>query len=283
MRHKEKMQDNVKEAIDQERSELLKQFEAWLELPVLFLGFVWLVLLIIELVYQLSQALQTVVYFIWIVFIIDFILRFFLAPHKTDYLKKNWLTAVSLIIPALRVFRIFQLVRILRAARAVRGIQLLRLLSSVNRGMRSLQRKLRKRSIGYVLLLTLIVTFAGAAGMYFFELSDPAGKGFTTYGDALWWTAMVITTFGSEFWPRTTEGRMLGFLLSVYAFTIFGYITATLASYFIGKDAEDKEEEIAGEKSITELKAEVTELHRKLNLIIEKLNSDTGNDLKTEK
>jgi voltage-gated potassium channel len=49
---------------------------------------------------------------------------------------------------------------------------------------------------------------------------------------------MLLTTLGSEYWPKTAEGRILTFLMSVYAFAIFGYITATIASYFIGRVPE---------------------------------------------
>jgi voltage-gated potassium channel len=27
------------------------------------------------------------------------------------------------------------------------------------------------------------------------------------YGNALWWTAMVMTTIGSDYFPKTAEGR----------------------------------------------------------------------------
>ena len=35
-----------------------------------------------------------------------------------------------------------------------------------------------------------------------------------------------MTTLGSEYWPKSTEGRLLCFLLAVYAFAVWGYITA---------------------------------------------------------
>ena len=57
--------------------------------------------------------------------------------------------------------------------------------------------------------------------MYDFER-----PGLRSYWDAVWWTAMIMTTIGSDYWPKTTEGRLLALLLSVYAFSIFGYITA---------------------------------------------------------
>ena len=64
--------------------------------------------------------------------------------------------------------------------------------------------------------------------------------GFGSFGDALWWTSMQLTTRGSEFWPRTAEGRVLCLPLAVYAFAVFGYITAAFASFFVGRDSEER-------------------------------------------
>jgi len=83
------------------------------------------------------------------------------------------------------------------------------------------------------------VTLAGAAGMYAFERSVPGGA-LTDYATSLWWTLMIITTMGSEYWPKTPDGRLLCLFLAVYAFTVFGYVTATLATFFIGSDARDE-------------------------------------------
>jgi voltage-gated potassium channel len=116
----------------------------------------------------------------------------------------------------------------------VRALRLARLLTSFSRGMRALGSTMRTRGVPYALALTVIVVLLGAAGMYAFEREHP---GFSTFASALWWTAMLVTTMGSEFWPRSPEGRLICLLLSIYAFAVFGYLTATLASYFIGADA----------------------------------------------
>ena len=239
----------MKDQLIGERKKLLTSLEKLLEGPMIFLGFVWLVLLIIELVWGLNKPLEYTSLAIWVIFIIDFLVKFILAPVKVDFLKKNWLTAISLLIPALRVFRIFRIVRLLRGSR---GIRLVRIVSSLNRSMNSLRATMKRRAAGYVLMITLIVTFAGAAGMYAFENPNP---GFNSYGMALWWTAMRVITAGDEFNPSTSEGRGLGLLIAVFGYTIFGYVTATFATFFIGRDAEEDEGTVAGAKDIEELKA----------------------------
>lgn len=244
-----------KEPLERERDELLQRLKNALEIPMLALAFAWLALLIVELVWGESRLFEFIGTIIWLIFILDFVVEFVLAPRKAAYLKSNWLTAISLLLPALRVFRIF---RLLRLARAGRGVRLLRVFSSLNRGMRALGASLSRRGFGYVVALTLLVTFAGAAGMYAFESGQRGGLG--SYGEALWWTAMLMTTMGSQYWPETLEGRVLCVFLALYAFAVFGYVTATLATFFVGRDAESDEAELAGAKQIAALQAEVRAL-----------------------
>ncbi len=241
--------------IKSERYQLLKRLENFFELPMVILGFVWLALLIIELVYKSSPLLETFGLVIWAIFIIDFLVKFAVAPEKIKYLKKNILTVISLIVPA---FRVLRLARVLRVFRFTRGLRLVKVLGSLNRGMRALSAAMKRRAFGYVVMLSLIVLFGGAAGMYAFE-KDVAG-GLRDYGTALWWTGMILTTMGSEYWPKTLEGRVLCIILALYAFAVFGYVTATIATYFIGRDAEDNTAEVAGARQIEALRRELAEL-----------------------
>jgi voltage-gated potassium channel len=251
----------IDEVVEKERYEILEQIENWLEIPVIILGFFWLLLLFIELIWGLTPFLNALVYFIWGIFIFDFFLRFFLAPKKVEYLKRNWLTALSLPLPALRLFQIFRFLRILRLARATRGIRLLKVVASVNRGMRGLSATMARRGFGYAMLLTLVVVLIGAAGMQAFEQNVP---GFETYGNALWWTVMVLTTLGSQGDPTTAEGRLLGFLLAVYSLAVFSYITASLASFFVGQEAEAEDSKMAGSSNIEALRQEIAALRAEL-------------------
>jgi len=234
-----------------------------IETAMIVLGFIWIALLIIEFTYGLSPFLSAVFNVIWVIFIVDFVVQLVFARDKIRYLRANWLTGVSLAIPAIRVFRVFRVVRLFRMASVVRGVRLVRLITSFNRSARALGRTMRRRGFGYVIVLTLIVTMAGAAGMYTFERNAPDPQGFDTYSEALWWTAMIITTLGSQYWPVTVEGRVLCLLLSIYAFTVFGYIAASLASHFIDRDAPLKLDE-AGAKAMQALREEVAALREEM-------------------
>jgi voltage-gated potassium channel len=251
----------INQALAEERQELLQQLEAWLETPMLVLAFTWLALIAVELVWGLHPLLDTVSIVIWAIFLLEFALRFILAPAKPVFLRQNWLIGIALVLPALRMFR---LVRLLRVAR---GLRLVRVLSGLNRGMRALSATMRRRGFGYVLALTLLVALVGAAEMYAFERDAPDGRGLNNYGTALWWTAMVMTTMGSDYWPQTAEGRVLCMLLALYAFAVFGYVTAALATFFIGRDAENTEAELAGVQAVDALRVEIAALRSEVQAL----------------
>lgn len=216
------------------RLAVLHDLEELVEVPMIVLGFVWLVLLVIELAWGFTPALEVASVVIWVLFLLDFALKVALAPDRLAFVRREWFTVLSLFVPALRVLRFARAFRVLAA---LRGLRLVRVVATLNRSFRAAGRVFERRGAGYVATLTLLVAFGGAAGMYAFEGGE--GGGFDDYGTALWWTAMLLTTMGSESWPRTLEGRALCLLLSVYGFAMFGYVTAALASLFVSRDRAD--------------------------------------------
>jgi voltage-gated potassium channel len=262
--------DRIKVVLNREREEILETLEDWFETPLLILGLIWLALLVIEFIWGLSPFLETVSNVIWIIFVVDFVVKFTLAPRKLEYLKNNWLTVIALLLPALRIFRIFRVVRVAQAARFARGLRLVRVITTLNRGMRALGASMERRGFGYVIALTAIVLAAGAAGMYAFE-SESEG-GLRNYGESLWWTAMLLTSIGSDYFPKTSEGRILCLLLAIYGFCIFGYVTATLATFFVERDAGSKDSAIADTGVIESLQAEISALREEIRLLNVRLN-----------
>ena len=243
------------------RWRLLRDLDQWLTWPMVLLSLAWLGIVVWELVSGTTELLETVGTAIWIVFIAEFVLRFTLAPEKAPFLKSNWLTVIALAVPALRLFRAL---RVARAARALRSIRLVRIVGTANRSMNALKNTLQRRGFGYVAGLTMLVIGLGAAGMLNFEHAREVEGGFTSYGHALWWTGMLVASLGSDFWPATTEGRLLTMLLTIYGLAVFGYITATFASFFVGRDAEKAGGPVAGNADVKALLKEVRALRSEL-------------------
>src|SRR5687768_12725475 len=81
----------------------LHDLDGWLRTPMMVLSFVWLLLVIVELVWGTSRALEVFETAIWIVFLLEFAVRLTLAPAKGAFLKQNWLTIIALVVPAFRL------------------------------------------------------------------------------------------------------------------------------------------------------------------------------------
>ena len=222
---------------DTQRVRLLVQLEQMLERPMIVLSLVWVALVAVEFARGLTRPVEIAGLVIWGLFAVDFLLKLVIAPRKWMFLRRNWITVLSLLLPA---FRLARLGRAFRAARVMRGVRFAKFLGSVNRGMRALRRSMRRHGFGYVVTLTLLVMCSAAAGMMAFEREGPNRDVFATYTSSLWWTAMLMTSLGSEYWPKTGGGRALTLVIALYSFAVFGYITATLASFFIDRDEEER-------------------------------------------
>ena len=240
--------------VQDEREELAERIGSWTDVPLNILGVVLLGIIVVELSVELSpeweSRLSFLNWFIYIVFSLDFFVRLAIAPDKTRFFRRNWLAAISVVLPAFRVFRVLRVVRVLR------GLRLVRVVTATNRGTRALSRMLRGYQFGRVLALTIAVVAVGAAALMYFE----SGRlGLERYGNALWWSAGFVTTIGSDFQPDTLEGRIVALLLVVWGFGVFGFITGSVASYFVGQDATD-----STAVELQSLRQEVVELRRML-------------------
>ena len=80
------------------------------------LAIIWIVLLVQAFTVGLGPFSRAAVYLIWRVFLFDFAPEILIAPARLTYLRHHWLTAVSLLLPALGLLRIFRVLSILRAA-----------------------------------------------------------------------------------------------------------------------------------------------------------------------
>jgi voltage-gated potassium channel len=108
------------------------------------------------------------------------------------------------------------LIRLARVARLVMA----------TRGARRLLERL-----GYVTLVAVGVVFVGAAVAYHAE--HATNPGFATFGDALWWAVVTLTTVGyGDIVPHTTAGRVDGVMIMVAGIGVLGLLAGSLASFF---------------------------------------------------
>lgn len=217
------------------RYRFVARVERLLEGPGTFLAVVFAVALAAELVLTaqgatVPPALGWLLLAIWGFFVVQFVLGIVVSPDRLRYLRRNWLTALSLVVPFLRAFRVLRVVGALRATNA------LRVIGGFNRAARTLDAALAWTRAGYAAALTATAVLLGSAALLMFEVDAP-GSRITDYGEALWWAAATITTVGAAAEPVTLGGRMVALALMLAGLVLLGYVAGVLGTILFERRA----------------------------------------------
>ncbi len=177
---------------------------------------------------------------IWGIFVVDYLIMFFLAEKKVNFLKTHVPQLIVVVVPFLRVLRVARLI-----------LMLTNLLGMVkNRILVSIP--------VYALSASALFVIIGAAAIYDAEYADP-GSSIKTRGDAFWWAgALIFSYFYNETPPVTEAGKFYGFLLTLCGLSIVGTITATFAGWLIAQVKEI-------ESDSTKILEKLEQIERKLS------------------
>ncbi len=216
-----------------ERYRLVAEIEGVLDGPTTYLALLFAALLVTELALTAQHmtvptVLGWIQLAIWAVFVVHFVLGITISPDRGRYLRRNWLTALSLVVPFLRAFRL------LRAIRVVRAMNSLRVLAGFNRAARSMRGALAWSRAGYAAGLAVTAAFLGSAILLMFEADAPKSQ-ITGYAEALWWASATLTTVGAASEPVTLGGRIVGLVIMLGGLVLLGYVAGVLAAALFGK------------------------------------------------
>lgn len=196
------------------------------------LGLVFLIIVVIDVSdLPLTPAEQDWIRFtefaIYGVFIFEFGCRLVLSPAKVAFLRHNWVAILALALPLLRPLIV------LRALPIAASGQGLAALAISHRGFAALRQITRGRQLVYVVSLTVTIVLLAAGAAFYLERYEPRSP-IHSFGESLWWASTLVTTINSADDPVSGPGRIVALLLRVYAVSVFGYITAFIATWLIG-------------------------------------------------
>ena len=97
---------------------------------------------------------------------------------------------------------------------------------------------LRASRFAAVLALTVAVVLLAAAIAAQVEHAAP-GTNILTFGDALWWSAALVTTVASDKNPVTGLGRVVAVTVMVYGMAVFGYFMSCAVVFIQGRRDKD--------------------------------------------
>jgi voltage-gated potassium channel len=237
----------------------LHRIAKFLEWPVALLAFLVIPALVLEerAVRPSARTVGVVLnWLVWFAFCVEFAIRW-AADRKLSFLKRAWFDLLLILIsPPFGVPAALQGTRSLRLLRLVR---LIRAFGVAGIGLRVAQRHFGQRRFHYVVLLAFATVVFGAMGIYVFEAG--VNPSIHTFGDALWWGMVTVTTVGyGDVSPVTLEGRLIAVLLMLIGIGVIGVFTATVASFFL-EAQQDQTADVAARLALVEAKLDVVLRH----------------------
>lgn len=162
---------------------------------------------------------------LWLLFAIDLLFRFLLAPVKKHFFRQNWIDTITVVVPqfkALRALRAFTPNGVLAHARS-KGV--------ITGGA--------AMSAG---LAAAIVIWIGSLMVLDAERGAP-GSDIENIGDAVWWAFETVTTVGyGDYVPVTQWGRFFAVLIMLVGISVLGAVTATLSATLVKQKAPGSED-----------------------------------------
>lgn len=193
---------------------------------------------------ELKKLLSTFEYICVIIFSFEYVLRIFVAKKPFRYIFSFYgIVDLLSILPFyltstvdLRAFRIFRIFRIFRAFKLIRYNKALRRFSVAF--------TIIKEEVVLFFMVTLILVFLSASGIYFFE-NEAQPEEFSSLFASLWWAIVTLTTVGyGDVFPITVGGKVFTFfilILGIGIVTIPAGLVATALTK--ARTLEEKEED----------------------------------------
>ncbi|MGW3986521.1 potassium channel family protein [Streptomyces sp. NPDC004830] len=191
---------------------------------------------------RVVQACSAVEWVVWAAFVVDYVVRLALAPHRPSFVRTHWLDLAAVVLPLLQPLRLLRLVSTL--------------LLVGQRARMASQIRLTTYVAGAVVGLLMF----GSLAVLSVERDAPHGN-IRTLGDAVWWSFTTMTTVGyGDHAPTTGLGRVLAVGLMLSGIALLGVVTANIAAWFIARFDKDDVEERRQTQAILELTEEVRAL-----------------------
>ena len=165
--------------------------------------------------------LDTVQWVSWIAFAADLLFGIYKSSNKVYFLKKHPLEVLAVALPFLRPLR---LLRFISFGTLV--------FEKVNLG--------KSIAITFKVIVTaLFLTYLAGIEITMAERGKP-GATIQSVGDGFWWAITTLTTVGyGDIYPTTTEGRFIAVGLMVSGICVLGFISATVAAWFVKMTQDD--------------------------------------------
>ena len=234
------MKTYLKSIIDSDDNKLGRYFSFFIQGLILLS----IVLFSVETLPNLKPETRTLLYaidvFCVIVFTIEYLLRIYVADNKPKFIFSLFgIIDFLAILPFYLSFGIdLRSLRALRFLRIFRILKLARYNRAINHFFKAI--KTAKEEIVLFIIITLILIYFSAIGIYYFE-NEAQPEHFSSIFDSLWWAIITLTTVGyGDVYPITIGGKVFTFLILLIGLGIVAIPTGIISSALTKSLDKDK-------------------------------------------
>ncbi|MFV0287658.1 MAG: potassium channel family protein [Demequina sp.] len=190
-------------------------------------------------------AMLTVQGVIWAIFLTDLIIRTVISKRSWRFLWTHPLDVIAVLVPAARPLKVLTTFTQATAFATTRG---------------------RMKTMQAVILSVVLLLWIGSVAVLSAE-REVADSAINTFGDALWWAFVTVTTVGyGDYSPISVQGRVIAVMMMLVGIALIGVVTASVAAWFVAltSGGEDEEEEAREATRHEELMERIAELEAKI-------------------
>jgi len=198
-----------------------RRFEFFMVLIAIWLPLQWHM----EKHHQILPSLVTISnWSVWVFFVLEMVVLLSLVQHRLNYLKRNWMKVVIIVVGLPIIWEQTPLVGILR------GLQLLLMLRLMLPWWDTSVHFLSRNRLGTTLFTAFVTTTLAGVLM---AAIDPAYKNPWV---GIWWAWQTVTTVGyGDIVPVSFAGRLLAIVLMLLGIAFLSLLTANFSAYFISR------------------------------------------------
>lgn len=191
---------------------------------------------------------SAVVWITWLAFAADYVVRVAIAKRPAVYASRHWVDLLIVALPVLRPLRVLRVIMLVRA---------------INRKAAG---ALRGRVVVYGAITAAILIYC--ASLTVLDAERVHGN-IKSFGDALWWSVVTMTTVGyGDKFPVTTQGRLVGVGLMITGVGLFGAVTASFATLLADQlRDEDAEEQATTQRELEGVREQLIRVERQLTTL----------------
>jgi len=179
---------------------------------------------------SIRKILRIIEIFSVIIFTIEYVLRIYVSDKKSKFIFSffgiidflailPFYLSLGVDLASLRALRFLRLFRILK---------LMRYNKAIERFSRAIS--LAKEEVLLFLIVTLILIYFSAVGIYYFE-HEVQPENFASIFDSLWWAIITLTTVGyGDVYPITVGGKVFTFFILMIGLGIVAIPTGIISS-----------------------------------------------------